>query len=66
MTAVVAGEEDEMVGPLEVEDVDGQEWRMACVVEEEEEEEYESMKLGGEEMKEEEEEEAWSALARWD
>ena len=55
-----------MVGPLEVEDVDGQEWRMACVVEKEEEE-CESMKLGGEEVKEEEEEvEAWSALVRWD
>ena len=55
-----------MVGPLEVEDVDGQEWRMACVVEEEEDEEYEPMKLAGEKAKEEEEEgEAWSALVRW-
>ena len=56
-----------MVGPLEVEDVDGQEWRMACVVEEEEEEEYEPMQLDDEEAKEEEEEgKAWSALVRWD
>ena len=56
-----------MVGPLKVEDVDGQEWRMACVVEEEEEAEFELMKLDGEEVKEEEEEEeAWSALVRWD
>ena len=66
LTAVVAGAEGEMVGPLKVEDVDGQEWRMACVVEKEEEEECESTKLVGEEVKEEEEEEeAWSALVRW-
>ena len=67
LTAVVVGAEGEMVGPLKVEDVDGQEWRMACVVEDEEEEKWEPMKLDGEEVKEEEEEEeAWSALVRWD
>ena len=66
MTAVVAGEEDEEVGPLTVVDVDGLEWRMMCVVEEEEEEEYEPRKIDGEEVKEEEEEEeAWVALGRW-
>ena len=66
LTVAVAGEEDEMVGPLAVVDVDGLEWRMMSVIEEEEEEEYEPRKIDGEEVKEEEEEEAWSALVRWD
>ena len=37
LTVAVAGEEDEMVGPLAVVDVDGLEWRMMSVIEEEEE-----------------------------
>ena len=68
LTVAVAGEEDEVVGPLEVADVDGLEWKMVSVIEEEEGEEDEPRKIDGEEVKEEEEEEeeAWSALGRWD
>ena len=38
LTVAVAGEEDEMVGPLAVVDVDVLRWRMKPGVEEEEEE----------------------------
>ena len=65
MTVVVAGGEDEVVGPLAVVDVDGLEWRMMSVVEEEEEEEDKPRKIDDEAVKEEEEEEAWVALVRW-
>ena len=65
LTVVVAGEEDEEVGPLAVVDVDGLEWRMMSVVEEEEEEEDEPRKIDDKVVKEEEEEEAWAALVRW-
>ena len=37
LTVAVAGEEDEVVGPLVVVGVDGLEWRMMSVIEEEEE-----------------------------